>query len=910
MAWIGKCEADKVSTGKYDVPEGDGGTYGLVFDNTFSRQVSKTATFVLMTHPTSATPKSGALPYSQAPAVCSTTSVGRPSPALRAVSEAGTKTVQDAPPITPMLKVPRQLNGTAPDGNFFTGVLYKKRRKRNQGWARRFFSLDFTSSTLSYYQNNHSSTIRGAVPLSLAAIGVNEKNKEFSIDSGAEVWHLRLRNKKDFEAWKRALERASTTTIASPSPATPLHSIRDPSAGIATDPATEREWSRVEELVGRVSGSRDAMRRLAQDTDPKYGPTNGASHTRGTSPSPSLTEVNPFFREEGRSSERLPFWKRKPSHSSVSGSPVGLFRRSVSAQVTPSPSNLATAITPPLPNIQIPRPISPAASHRDTDDVHDRCMALLRDLDNTVSEFSALLAESKTRRTITPLQTTTSRMSLDSISSEDFFDAEEGGQSPSHLLTIQDSVDLDDEKDEFLSDNESETSSDLGERAAAPVLNGVAAEPHSLLFPSRTKISVPKTIPQTERRGTVPPPKQPPPSIIGFLRKNAGKDLSTVTMPVSANEPTSLLQRLAEPLESASLLSKASSLPGPDRVAERLLYVAAFAVSTFASNRVKERAVRKPFNPMLGETYELLAHENALPSSPAFRFVAEKVSHHPVRMAWQADSLSGAWSISQSPQPMQKFWGKSVELNTDGKWRLVLFPTSAGSPALTTIRSGSAEAGERYSWTQAPCFLRNVLAGEKYIEPTQSMTIVNESTGHSAIATFKAAGMFAGRSEDVSITLYAPGSSSPLPLGLTGKWTTSLTRTDTNEVVWTPGSLVRDASKLYGFTTFAAGLNDITAIEKDKIPITDSRLRPDQRALEMGKLDEAEGLKAKLEERQRSRRKVLESHGGQWRPRFFEEIGKADTGDEEVYRLKVGSEGYWECREQGKWDGVQTVFEI
>lgn len=67
MAWHGKCEADKVSMGRYDVAEGEGGMYGLVFDNTFSKTTGKTITFVLMTHPTNTPPKSGHhLHYSQA----------------------------------------------------------------------------------------------------------------------------------------------------------------------------------------------------------------------------------------------------------------------------------------------------------------------------------------------------------------------------------------------------------------------------------------------------------------------------------------------------------------------------------------------------------------------------------------------------------------------------------------------------------------------------------------------------------------------------------------------------------------------------------------------------------------------------------------------------------------------------
>jgi hypothetical protein len=49
VEWVGNCEADKVRVGTYDVAPGQGGMYGLVFDNTFSKTVSKTATLVLMT---------------------------------------------------------------------------------------------------------------------------------------------------------------------------------------------------------------------------------------------------------------------------------------------------------------------------------------------------------------------------------------------------------------------------------------------------------------------------------------------------------------------------------------------------------------------------------------------------------------------------------------------------------------------------------------------------------------------------------------------------------------------------------------------------------------------------------------------------------------------------------------------
>ena len=905
VAWTGRCNADRVTMGQYDVPEGEGGTYGMLFDNTFSKQTSKTVMFVLMTHPTNAPPKSGHhLHYAQACGTSSTTSIGRGySPSLHPVIDSNESLPQTAGLHRTVLEDPRPnskgkgvetigLEGTS----FYTGVLNKKRRKKGQGYVKRFFSLDFTSSTLSYYQNRHSSALRGAVPLSLAAIGINEKTREFSVDSGAEVWHLKALNKKDFEWWRDALERASASVSATPAPNTPAKTMEQRLHGRVQDPDEENEWARVEQLVSKVSGTRDAVRGLAKDTDPKYLPgANGAglglTISRGSSnaPSPSSYEsANQYFPDIDETAPgRRPFWKRKQSGER---SPAALFRRSVSAQLAvPSPST-ALGPTSPLPSAAAPtirkRPSLPLRPMLADNGVHERCMALLHDLDNVVSEFAALVAESRSRRV--PNQAiTNSRLSLESTDSQEFFDAEGGPMSPAQFLSIRRSSEFEDAHDERLehgSDVESDSSSDDGDAVLDSVFERTPKSGRQALFPRKPDSLSPLPLPPATRRSTVLAPKQSPPSIIGFLRKNAGKDLSTVSMPVTANEPTSLLQRLAESMEYSTLLDTAASSLGP---AERLMYVTAFAVSYFAYNRVKERAVRKPFNPMLGETYELVREDLG------FRFIAEKVSHHPVRMACQADSLNnGGWSFTQFPQPVQKFWGKSVELNTEGRARVVLH-----------------EQNEHYSWSQATCFLRNVIAGEKYVEPVQSMTIVNETEGLKALVTFKAGGMFSGRSEDVNVQIYDHASGDvPMSLGLTGKWTESLKRSDTNATIWSTGSLVPDASKVYGFTSFAADLNEITDIERNHLPRTDSRLRPDQQALERNEVDKAEGLKARLEERQRARRKVLETHGSTWKPQFFEKVSGGDVDGEEVWALKQ-EDGYWERRARGDWSGIQEVFE-
>lgn len=902
VAWTGRCEADRVTIGQYDVPEGEEGMYGMVFDNTFSKQTSKTVNFVLMTHPTNTPPKSGHhLHYSQAFSGGSTATLGKGySPSLRPLTDSNESLPRTAGLHGGVLEDPRPNSkgkGVESKGiegaSFYTGVLNKKRRKKGQGYAKRFFSLDFTSSTLSYYRNRHSSALRGAVPLSLAAIGANEKTREFSVDSGAEVWHLKALNKKDFEGWRQALERASATVNATSAPAAPAKALDGRSKTYTQDPDEENEWARVEQLVSKVAGTRDAVRGLAKDTDPKYLPgANGAglalvsSRSSSNAPSPSSYETpSQYFPDMDEATrERRPFWKRKASSER---SPAALVRRSFSTQLAvPSPSLVMGPPTSPLPIgvTQIrKRPSLPTHNVAVDSDVHDRCMALLRDLDNVVSEFAALVAESRARR-LPPLTAVSSRLSLESTDSQEFFDAEGGPMSPSQLLSIRRSSEIEDTQQEDLFEHGSDADSDASSDDGDAVFDTAPKSAQHALFPDPPESLAPLPLPPTKRRSTVAPPKQSPPSIIGFLRKNAGKDLSTVSMPVTANEPTSLLQRLAESMEYSTLLDAAakSSL----KAEERLMYVAAFAVSYFANSRVKERAVRKPFNPMLGETYELVREDLG------FRFIAEKVTHHPVRMACQADSLTnGGWSFTQSPQPVQKFWGKSVELNTEGRARVILHASK-----------------ERYSWNQATCFLRNVIAGEKYVEPVQSMTIANETAGMKAVVTFKAGGMFSGRSEEVSIQIFDASGDQPMALGLTGKWTENLRRTDTGNAIWSVGALVPDAAKVYGFTVFAAALNQITEIEENHLPATDSRLRPDQQALEQNEVDNAERLKARLEERQRARRKVLESHGQTWKPQFFEKVDGGDVDGEEVWAL-IEKDGYWERRAKGDWMGIQEVFE-
>lgn len=146
-------------------------------------------------------------------------------------------------------------------------------------------------------------------------------------------------------------------------------------------------------------------------------------------------------------------------------------------------------------------------------------------------------------------------------------------------------------------------------------------------------------------------------NIWSVLRNCIGKELSKITMPVVFNEPLSFLQRMTEYMEYARLLRMASE---QDDAVERMKYVAGmrsqfyeeyrfcfitppslcapfpfkyffffgnqfsfvlvavgFAVSALASNWER---LGKPFNPLLGETYE---YKNS-----DFRVICEQVKFH------------------------------------------------------------------------------------------------------------------------------------------------------------------------------------------------------------------------------------------------------------------------------------------
>ena len=319
---------------------------------------------------------------------------------------------------------------------------------------------------------------------------------------------------------------------------------------------------------------------------------------------------------------------------------------------------------------------------------------------------------------------------------------------------------------------------------------------------------------------------------VELVCKNIGKDLSKISMPVTLNEPLSTLQRLCEELEYSDLLDKAAAATSP---LDRMVWVAAFAISAYGSTNA--RASHKPFNPLLGETYECVREDKG------FRYIAEQVSHHPPVSCAQATGADWCWS--QALRIRSKFWGKSMEFQPEGKINLAL-----------------RGHGEEYTWNKVTSCIHNILGQERWVDLYGECVITCPQSGLTARIQFVKASYWSNKRHEMFGTITDAGAGGAVVTNMSGKWSEALYigKAPSARCIWRPGSLPEEAQLYYGFSRFAIELNEVTAVEKEKIPPTDARYRPDQRALEEGRFAEAENVKLGLEQAQRDRKRQRD-HG-------------------------------------------------
>ncbi|KAF9218913.1 hypothetical protein BS17DRAFT_883213 [Gyrodon lividus] len=418
---------------------------------------------------------------------------------------------------------------------------------------------------------------------------------------------------------------------------------------------------------------------------------------------------------------------------------------------------------------------------------------------------------------------------------------------------------------------------------------------------------------------------RPSTSLWSVLKHSIGKDLTRISFPVFFNEPTSMLQRMAEDMEFSECLDVAAREKDPHR---RMAFVAAFAMSNYSSTIGR---IAKPFNPMLSETFEYVRLDKE------YRYMSEQVSHHPPISACWAESPH--WHYYGEVDAQNKFMGKSFEIRPTGVAHAELLLPEDWAPDYpkATAVGGEGKVVEHYSWKKVTTNVSGFILGSPTIDHYGDMIVTNHRTRDQCILTFKPRGWRGRDAYEISGSVRDAAGETTHEIA--GRWNSQLICRAVgtgsgflhpDATVSVPSSpnymaeyilLWRNSDKPpapFNLTPFAITLNDCPeeALKPFLCP-TDCRLRPDQRAFEMGKYERANELKIKQEEKQRATRRAREDGrlpGHQ--PRWFTAETDGDTGERVWTPSRAGDVlAYWVERERvwkegGKqpWTNVGPIF--
>nr|DBA23291.1 TPA: hypothetical protein GDO54_014219 [Pyxicephalus adspersus] len=409
-------------------------------------------------------------------------------------------------------------------------------------------------------------------------------------------------------------------------------------------------------------------------------------------------------------------------------------------------------------------------------------------------------------------------------------------------------------------------------------------------------------LPKKRRRSRIPDKPNYSLNLWSIMKNCIGKELSKIPMPVNFNEPLSMLQRLTEDLEYHELLDKAAKC---ENSIEQMCFVAAFSVSSY-STTVHRTA--KPFNPLLGETFELDRLEDL-----GFCSICEQVSHHPPAAAHHVYSKNG-WSLWQEITIASKFRGKYLSIMPLGDIHLE-FPSS----------------GNHYVWKKVTSTVHNIIVGKLWIDQSGDIEITNYKTKDKCQLKFTPYSYF---SRDIArkVTGVVTDANGKAHYVLSGTWDEKMEcakivqssqgngsgegkqktvyQTLPPKLLWKKYPLPENAENMYFFSELALTLNE----PDDSTAPTDSRHRPDQRLMENGKWDEANVEKQRLEEKQRAVRRRREAEAAEaleegcdyegYQPLWFERKVDSFTGE----LMCVYKGGYWECKNKQDWSNCPDIF--
>lgn len=416
-------------------------------------------------------------------------------------------------------------------------------------------------------------------------------------------------------------------------------------------------------------------------------------------------------------------------------------------------------------------------------------------------------------------------------------------------------------------------------------------------------------------------------SLWSILKDLIGKDLSRICMPIYLNEPTSTLQRSAEDYEYAELLNTAAQKSDP---VDRMLYVTLFSISPYQSTVAR---TYKPFNPLLGETYEL--------THRGYKYIAEQVGHHPPITAFHCHN--DYFESYGSTNALVRLTGKSVEVSIIGPFLVNLI---------------TSEEKEMYKLQRCYVVVHNIVFGKMWIEVVGTAVLRNVTNGEFSVVQYLRKGWFDKEMHKVRSLVFDRFGTPKYYLS--GKWSEvvyvesvspparpqqkkvlledgsldydkSLYKSEedawdafVNEIpwekldlvpgsrkeIWRPNQRPSDHELYYGFGYMTIELNELTEdydpAKGAVIPPTDSRLRTDLRAYENGDMTLASAEKTRLEDRQREIAKKRIDGEKSYQPVWFHKNVDPDTC-QTTFDFK-GT--YWQKKADGTIaEGIRDLFE-
>ena len=430
-----------------------------------------------------------------------------------------------------------------------------------------------------------------------------------------------------------------------------------------------------------------------------------------------------------------------------------------------------------------------------------------------------------------------------------------------------------------------------------------------------------------ERRTSVPARPERPLEILKFLKNTIGQELTRMSFPLGYNEALSVTQRTLEFLEFNFILDKAAE-PG---ISENLqqAYVCLFIAANFL--RLSDR-IKKPFNPLLGETYELDRWEEP----EGYRFIVEQVEHHPPVTAIFGESKKG-WTYQSNITVNSSFKLLSMAIDITPNGMINIFFKNTGKTYIvdrplmnfSLLSSWMFVTGQNNVWVTGDVDFfttRNVLRMNdlseneenqeneenllddqdtdniEKIKLTQLSTVYHGSRAANLMNSDKNGNSnsttnswFKKKDENEHIKVYANINNQEFTVKSESVSEGGTLYDKNNQIIYEysrsnlPGQLDKAEKNDHCWANFQIELNQM----EENICPTDARFRPDQRLMEMGDYDNAELIKPILEQQQRNRRKV----NCQVQPKWFKKVVEKSS----TIPCWVLNKNYFYCKNKIGW---------